>query len=195
MSYDLLEGWDVFNAADRRAFWKELEEDAPLVVTLGPECKVFSQMRRISLDKMDPKTKWEAEMRGVFQLHFAAQVARFQWERGRLFLLEHPAYASSWSTNIMKEMLSWRGVRIILADQCMMGLQVHPDGPSRKRTGFIGNCDIILDCLKVFQCNCKHHHITLERGKLCRKAQVYPPGLCRAVARGLLETVSFLVEQ
>ena len=95
----------------------------------------------------------------------------------------------------MKEMLSSSGVRIILADQCMMGLQVHPDGPSRKRTGFIGNCDIILDRLKVFLCNGKHHHLTLEGGNILRKAQVYPPGLCRAVARGLLETVSFLVEQ
>ena len=46
----------------------------------------------------------------MIHVKFALDLCLKKYMAGRLFLFEHPAGASSWSTNVMKDMLGLAGV-------------------------------------------------------------------------------------
>ena len=46
-----------------------------------------------------------------------------QWKKGRYFLFEHPAGASSWEEECVKEVMKLKGVQVVTIDQCQYGLE------------------------------------------------------------------------
>ena len=82
------------------------------------------------------------------------------------------------------------GVCLITFDQCACGLQVHSDGFSEKSTSILTNNPWLAALLSERQCSGDHHHVPLEGGKLTKKAQVYPPELCRIIAQNVFDAVS-----
>ena len=106
---------------------------------------------------------------------------------------EHPASASSWDLEEIKKLEKEEGVEISVADQCMYGLKTWgPDGrrqaTAKKRTKFMTNCVGIARELSK-QCNGEHEHQHLVNGR-AKWAARYPPGLCRAICKGMLEEVT-----
>ena len=120
-----------------------------------------------------------------------AQVVR-QLKEGRLFLHEHPANATSWDEPCVLEVLQHVGVRRITADQCQLGQQASNGEPIRKPTGFMSNCDDVLDQLHR---RCKGRNGQCSRpqggthqlcqGKVARRAAIFQRELCEGVLIGL----------
>ena len=77
----------------------------------------------------------------------------------------------------------------VRADLCEFGLRVSPgDGPSLKPTGFMVNSKHLARRLAK-RCTGSHEHQVLEGGTRTKQAEVYPPGLCKAIVKGLQEAV------
>ena len=113
---------------------------------------------------------------------------RGQQRRGRYFLFEHPAYATSWKLPQMQEFLNSPGVDTTIGDMCMYGL-VTPNKdrtgflPAKKPTQFMSNSWYILKELGT-RCDHSHEHQHLMGGR-ANKAAEYAYKLCLAICRGL----------
>ena len=70
-----------------------------------------------------------------------------QLSEGRLFLHEHPANATSRNEECILEVLQHTGVSRITADRFQLGQETDKGEPNRKPTGFMSNCEDILDQL------------------------------------------------
>ena len=188
MAFDLVNGWDFFNAADRKRFWTVLEEEEPDLVLMTPECKAFCSMMNVNWERMDPaerkKLQFKAMAMAMFQ--FCIQVAERQLRRAKFFLIEQPDGASSWNTHAASWLSKQLGVLHISFDQYMAGLQVHPDGPSKKRTAFMLNHVGIAQEMASTQCDGSHEHVVLEHG-LPAKAQEWPVVLVNKILEGIVD--------
>ena len=95
----------------------------------------------------------------------------------------------------MKGIFRKHGVTRVVGDQCRYGLQSQDGqrvGPARKSIGFMTNSPCIAKRLSLRCPNRQgmrvHEHAILTNGR-ARAAQVYPPGLCRAIFQGLIEQI------
>lgn len=143
-----------------------METEKPYLVVLGPKCKALSHITNLNWDKLDPEKARRIQVKGMCMLRFSMQVAEFQVSHGGKFLHEHPAGASSWKMHAVKYVLSFLGVVRYNVDQCMLGLQVHPDGLSKKRTGLMSNDAYLLRRLRPFQCDSSHGSRSVGRRHL-----------------------------
>eukprot|EP00435_Cladocopium_sp_Y103_P038659 s4112_g10.t1 len=183
-SFDITCGWNFFDAQDRAMFWQCYREQQPDLVIMTPVCKAFSVLMNSNWDKMSEEDRQRIQTECLAMLHFCVQVAEEQLARDKEFVIEQPDGASSWNTRSAAWLGSQERVLHVAFDQCMLGLQVHPDGPSKKRTGFMSNHLGIIDEMVQHQCDGQHDHVPLEGG-LPRKAQVWPARLVQAVLEGI----------
>ena len=103
-----------------------------------------------------------------------------------MFLHEHPEWATSWKEGCITELMARPGVLEVRADMCAFGMKLREciDGELvKKGTRFLTNAPQIAVELE-HRCNGNHKHLRLEGGDKCKRAQVYPDELCRAVCRG-----------
>ena len=108
-----------------------------------------------------------------------------QLAASRLFLFEHPAWASSWDVPELQSLVDTTGILWQRADQCMCGL-VTPDEdgidtPAKKPAGFLSSSCCILDELP-FCCDHSHVYQHLMSGRAAAAA-LYPPMLCKTIRR------------
>ena len=124
-------------------------------------------------------------------LRFATQLYKLQIQGGRYFPHEHPENASSWEEKCIHDVLGIKGIHRVVGDQCYYGLKAKGNsgmGPARKATAFMTNSPCIALQLRR-RCPNRggypvHRHVQLNGGK-AKAAQIYPPGLCKAVCRAL----------
>ena len=184
-AFDIKCGWDFNNARHRARFWQLLRTEKPDFVSISPRCTAFSVMMNSNWDRMDEDKKKKLQAECMAMLQFSVQVACFQLEAGRTFLLEQPGGASSWACHAMKWLLEQPGTVRFLFDQCMAGLSVSEDGSlSRKTTGIATNHLGIACLLSSLQCDGSHQHVPLESG-LPLKAQEYPEKMVKCIVDGL----------
>ena len=114
-----------------------------------------------------------------------------QAKAGRLFLHEHPANATSWSEPCVLEVLQHRGVARITADQCQLGQEAENSEPLKKPTGFMSNCEDLLDQLhrrctgRGGSCSRPKGGVhQLCNGKTVRRAAIFQRDLCEGVFIG-----------
>ena len=91
--WGLTTGWDVFDSG--RRFWASLARQRPFLVFLGPECKWFSQLMRVNIERMLLEFVDRMRQKAVFMVTFAMMVVVHQHQSGRRFAYEHPLFASS----------------------------------------------------------------------------------------------------
>ena len=187
-SFDLSSGWDFFDAHDRAFFWKTVEEQQPDLIAMSPECRAFSQLMNVNWDRMNEEEKRQIQAKGLAMLGFCVQVAQYQLQRGKFFLLEQPSGASSWQTHSLRWLLDHEEVFYFWFDQCMTGLSVVEGTLSRKSTGIATNHTGIALKLSAKQCDGSHEHLRLENG-LPHKAQIYPKKLLLAIISGIRWTM------
>lgn len=183
-------GWDFFDAQDRKMFWQCFEEQQPDLVIMTPVCRAFSILMNSNWDRMDEVEKEKLQKACMTMFQFCVQVADEQLSRGKEFLLEQPDGASSWNTHAAVWLAKQEQVLHIAFDQCMLGLQVHPAGPSKKRTAFMLNHLGIADEIVQYQCDGSHVHVKLEGG-LPLLAQVWPQRLIRTILAGILRQLEW----
>ena len=184
MAFDLTVGWDFRRAEDRKLAMAYVKEKKPRLVIGSPMCTMFSALQNLSKWNEEKQIKW-CEARE--HIRFMIEIYKVQLHEGRWFLHEHPASASSWDLEEMNDMEQKEKVKIYVADQCMYGLKTWGFGKSlvsaKKKTKFMTNCESIGRELSV-KCDGSHDHQPLVGGRAAGAAR-YPPGLCKAICRGL----------
>ena len=119
-SYDVGTGWNFLIASHRQQCMQDIREHKPLFVTVSPPCGPFSAWQR--LNSKHGKPTHEELVAARVLCDFAVQVCMLQYELGNLFAFEHPAGASSWNLQSLKQLADMSGVSDVLLDQCMYGL-------------------------------------------------------------------------
>lgn len=109
-------------------------------------------------------------------------------ERGRYFVHEHPASATSWSRPDVVRLRGMDDVTRATADMCMFGMkatdQRGQEGPVKKPTRWLSNAPALLRELGV-RCNGEHDaHVHLLGGRAAA-AMRCPPHLRVAIVRGI----------
>ena len=130
-------------------------------------------------------------MKGA-QVHvdYAMKLCQIQSRAGRYYLYEHPRSASSWALPSVQNLAKNSDNLSVEANLCQFGLRTKykgEEGLVRKATRFYTNSPEIAKRLskKCSQaCRDGQKHLAIW-GDRARKAQVYPKGLCAAVADGL----------
>ena len=134
---------------------------------------------------------WERKKQeGMDLLVFATQCYWDQIERGMFFLHEHPATASSWNVDAVKELEAHPGVHVVTGDMCRWGMRVRDEIPEdqgqpylvKKPTKWMTNCKPMADLLSL-RCDGSHSHVRLEGGTRTKRAASYPVSLVRDILK------------
>ena len=182
------EPWDFDDKDKRSKAMRMLDQDKPLLLVVSPMCGPFSAMNNINYSRMtvdEVRTKIKAGMRHV---KFALELCLRQYREGRLFLFEHPASASSWSTEMMRQMLSLPGVMTAKFDFCQLGMKTTDEqgapAAAKKRTTIMTNSPNIGEVLRQAQCTGAHKHEPLVGGK-AKQCEVYPDKFVDLLCQGI----------
>ena len=188
MAFDLKNGFDFKKKSDRERCWRALEKYDPDLIVVCPPCGPFSPLQEWNYARMPLSSAMLRLEEGVEHLQFAMKVFEWQVRRGKWALFGHPAPSRAWQERAVKRCMSLHGVEKINADQCQFGLKVRPEEElNKKPTGFMSNSPKVLKRLSK-KCTGDHPHQPLLHGRAAR-AEVYPPGLCKAVVQGIREEV------
>ena len=165
----------------------------PLIVLGAPPCTVFSSMQNIN-QKHHGTPEWQSKYEeGLSLLQFSVEVYWDQVARGKFFLHEHPATASSWDLQMIKELAEHPGVLTVTGDMCRWGMHLseesHNQGTEqsvlvKKPTKWMTNCLALAATLGV-RCIGGHEHSKLEGSKRTLQASSYPT----ALVQGILNTL------
>ena len=182
-SYDVKTNFDLKNTADLAKMWKELEEDDPELVVLCPPCTPFSLLQSLNFPKMPPERVAFLVGEGLHHVNVSAEVAMWQYKRGKLFLFEHPHTSKAWKEEVMCELRRLMGVQVCIIDMCAYGMRVRGKELNKKTTMWLTNSDHIAKRLQR-RCSGDHIHEPLTGGGAALAA-VYPPLVCKAIVGGL----------
>ena len=195
-SFDLTNGWDFTDEEQQRKAWKQIKTEDPMLIIGSPPCTLFSILYNLVLNQNshDPVwvKKYEAAL-AVAEKHvaFCCALYRYQLNRGKHFLHEHPWTARSWKLEQMMDLLQDPRVTLVRSDMCRFGMETHvkevggETGMVLKPTGFLTSSWCIATELNA-RCAGNHEHIPLMGGRAA-KAAIYPPALCRAICKGLIK--------
>ena len=126
-------------------------------------------------------------------LQFSVEVYWDQISRGKFFLHEHPATASSWDLPCIPELAEHPGVIIVTGDMCRWGMYLPEESENqgteqsvlvKKPTKWMTNCSALATILGV-RCTGGHEHSKLEGSKRTAQASRYPTTL----AQGIINTI------
>jgi hypothetical protein len=181
------EPWDFTVAAKKAKAMRLLKEDCPALLVTSPMCGPFSSWQGLNYENKSDEEIKELLAPALAHLKFTMDLCYEQYRRGRYFVFEHPAGASSWSTAMVTKMLELEGMRKVTFDFCMLGMRTPTaDGPApaMKPTSILTNSSCIADLLRRFRCHGLHSHVRLEGGR-ASACERYPDQFCEAVMMGL----------
>ena len=192
--FDLKHGWDVRKKAHRVKFRKFRKDRKPRMLMASPECRAFTQWRHLNRKHMSEQTLKRDLEEGHLQWNFSLEAARDQLADGLHFGLEHPQGAETWELPQTQKLLARDDVALMTFDQCAFGLRVQEgsDRLSRKSTKIATSNPWLAYLLLQAQCSGDHEHLHLE-GNYTKKAQEYPPDLCRAIVLSTEHIVSGMI--
>ena len=156
----------------------------------SPHCGPWSNLQNLNMTTEEGRLK-VAEMRKKEKVHlrFCVQLYRHQMAQGRYFLHEHPQSAASWKEQCMEELMRSPLVLKATLHQCQFGLTSTDEmglGLVKKPTTMLTNS---VEVHRQMDRQCvpgSHRHVHLMSGR-AKAAQKYPPELCRAVYRGVVQ--------
>ena len=93
-------------------------------------------------------------------LEVAMWVALTQHQTGRKFLLEHPAYASSWSTEMVSFVPGLEGVMLVTVDLCTSGMVDEDERSHYRTTTLTTNDSVVADAFRPYRCARDHKHVS-----------------------------------
>ena len=183
-SFDLLTGFDFCTRRDRLRCWRQLKKENPDLLIVCPPCGPFSPLQNLNYSRMEVSKAMAIVGEGLQHLGFAMELYQWQVLRGKIALFEHPAPSKAWEEECVKKALQLPGVMRVRADQCEFGLRTRPDEDlHRKPTDFMVNSRAMAQRLAI-RCQGGHRHQELISGR-AKKAEEYPPALCKAMLDGL----------
>ena len=119
------ENWDFSRREDRELALALLDSEDPDWVVGAPPCTVFSLINaNMNFPRLPPHVVKERLAAGRVHLKFVARIYRAQLRRGKFFLFEHPALASSWRDPSISALAKRRHVGMTTCNQCMFGFSL-----------------------------------------------------------------------
>ena len=184
------EHWDFSRKRHRDEATQMIVSSEPFCLIGSPPCTMFSILQNGNKHRFT-KAEWKEKMqKAEVHIRFCISLYEIQRRAGRYYLHEHPRTATSWSLKCMGKFERYVDTIFVDADLCQFGLVTNYKGEKglvKKPTTFMTNSVEIAARLNR---NCsiehreRHRHIAIW-GERARLAQIYPPGLCRAVAEGI----------
>ena len=162
--------WDFTCKKKRDQALDKILGNECLLLVGSPMCKSFSRLQQMNYKKMDPGKRTSIINEGLQHLRFCFLLYKIQWEQGRYFLHEHPATATSWQQDFVRELCECEGVNKYDSDMCCFGMhQAGEEGMEfvKKPTTFLTNADEIGKALSE-KCMGTHKHIRLLNGRASR---------------------------
>ena len=183
--------WDFNKAAIRAKAIDLINKTKPLFIIGSPPCTMFSQLQRLNKNMGSPE--WNKLFREACEhLKFSVSVYFKQLKEGRYFLHEHPAGATSWEVQCIRDLLRAPSVHTVDADLCAFGLSSSDEvgaGLVRKTTTFVSNSPELARRLGRRCMNRvvphSHRHVRLTNGR-AQAAQEYTAELCRTICQGII---------
>ena len=165
---------------------ERVNRENPLILIGAAAVTVFSSMQNINA-KHNIGEAWEEKCtQGLSMLEFAISMYWDQIERGRFFLHEHPANATSWSLPQVQQLERHPGVQVVVGDMCRWGMKVASDERNegdaklvKKPTKWMTNSPLLAKLLQA-RCSGDHEHQRLEGSNLTEKAASYPIPLVKS---------------
>ena len=156
-AYDLKTGYNLRLTRDLNRMWKELSADDPELLMGSPPCTPFSPLQELNFPKMDFEAAVTLVGEGLEHVVTTCQAAKWQYRRGKVFVVEHPLRSKAWDEECMLELMGLPGVHVCVVDQCAYGLQVG-HGLNKKPTCFITNsyhiaCELQRRCPEIMSMN------------------------------------------
>ena len=195
LSLDIISGWDFKIPSLRSLSLELLSRLCICLVILSPPCIIFSDLQRLwnfkRMSQSQVRLKWDE---GMLHLKHAMDCALVQYNKGRFFLFEHPARASSWKQDPVKRIMGLPGVFTVVVDMCMLALKnkLHRT-PMQKRTRLMTNSHFLASRFAGHKCDRSHDHAIVQgsEGGVSRAvwAQVYPRPFVDILVDGALDHV------
>ena len=160
-----------------------------------PMCGPFSSLMFWNYSRMSPEQAREKLESAMRHLKLSLELCLKQYEAGRFFIFEHPVGATSWDTELIKNVLRLEGVYMARFDFCQLGMLAEDDAgnemPTKKRTGVMTNSKNLAEALRQAQCRGLHKHVHLLNGK-ASACQVYPRQFCELVCQAVQKEIDDL---
>ena len=183
------EPWDFSRAEKRKKAAEKVDREKPFMLITSPMCAKFCQLQALfNYPRMDPKKVSEAIMEAMTHLKFCLELCLRQHRAGRLFIFEHPAFATSWSYEFIVEFAKLDGVHRVQFDFCRMGMATKDENGdmklAKKPTAILTNSDAVATLLRHAQCLGDHDHVHLVNGR-ASPCQRYPDKFTKAICEGV----------
>ena len=183
--------WDLADKDVQSRVKKLIRSTQPYCIIGSPPCTPFSRLQEISRRKRDPKVVAEELRKGKEHIRFCVQVYRMQLAAKRHFVHEHPATATSWQMDEMKELMMEPMVDAEVIHMCAYGMKSADElgeGLVKKPTKIMSSAPEVLKRVRARCTNEEgmeqHRHVALVQGR-AKAAQVYPRELCVRICEGI----------
>ena len=189
------ERWDLTNKTHQKDLEAILNDEDPYLLTGSPPCEAFSLLQGLNKNKVPEEVRQQRLKEGRDKLKISIKYYNDQRKKGRYFLHEHPAHATSWREPEMVALTSQKDVYVVEGPMCRWGMKSKDAsgiGYVRKPTKWATNS---WELAKVLQSDCPNkgtdsrawrRHIQLVNGR-AKAAQIYPPALVAAILKGIRE--------
>ena len=178
--------WNFDVKSIREKALRKLKVEQPMLLIGSPMCKAFSVLQGLNRKRMGEEKFHRMLEHARIHLRFCMELYAEQARCGRYYLHEHPKSASSWrEPEVQKTIDEFNGV-VYTGHMCQFGMKSRDEHGERlvlKPTGFMANSEEIGKELSK-KCDRSHRHVQLISGR-AHAAEIYPPGLCLAILRGL----------
>ena len=173
---DLTEDWDATTVTGRDRLEDILKRQKPWMSTLLP-CAPFSNVFRLNERMQDSQEQVRTQGNSLELFEVAMWVALTQYQTGRKFLFEHPACASSWSTEMVSFVAGLVGVMLVTVDLCSLGMADEDERSHCRTTTLMTNDSVVADAFRPYRCARERKRICFARGRPFRREHSQPTTL------------------
>lgn len=111
-AYDLLTGYNLRDTRDYHRMWQELQEDDPELTVCSPPCTAFTPLQSWNFPRMEYDKVVALVGDGLHHVATSCEVADWQDDRGKLFLLEQPKPSKAWEEPRMVALRERPGIHL-----------------------------------------------------------------------------------
>jgi len=147
-------GYDLRTPSGRAKMWKLVEKEQPDLLVLAFPCTAWSPLQQFHKDQAAVAQKRQADR--VF-VRLAAELADYQEQQGKLFVIENPQKSLAWK---LPEMLAMaKRHQKVSFPMCTQGLcDPYTRSPMLKPTTVLTNSLELAHELQALKCECSAPH-------------------------------------
>ena len=103
------ERWDLTNKTHQKDLEAILNDEDPYLLTGSPPCEAFSLLQGLNKNKVPEEVRQQRLKEGRDKLKISIKYYNDRRKKGRYFLHEHPAHATSWREPEMVDLTNQKG--------------------------------------------------------------------------------------